>query len=96
MEMEMEMETEIPRRPAYKTIAGMFLACYTAGAVVYFYYGSITINPNGTATGNLTCGLGCGWNLNIQMSPDRDSFNLVDVDPANPGNFISGVAIRIN
>jgi hypothetical protein len=55
-----------------------------------------TVNGFGTATGGLSCGPGCGWNLNIQMAPDRGSFNLVDVDPVNPGNFISGVAVRVN
>ena len=53
-----------------------------------------SLNANGTGTANLTCGTSCGWNLNIQVAPDRSSFNVVDVSPANPGNFIEGIAIH--
>lgn len=54
----------------------------------------LTLNPNGSGTANLTCGAGCGWNLNIQVASTRSIFNVVDVSPVNPGNFIEGVAIR--
>jgi hypothetical protein len=54
----------------------------------------LTLNANGSGTANLTCGTGCGWNLNIQVSPDRSTFNLIDVSAANPGNFIEGVAVH--
>ena len=53
-----------------------------------------SMNPDGSGTANLTCGSGCGWNLNIQVSPDRSKFNVVDVSSANPGNYIEGVAIH--
>jgi hypothetical protein len=53
-----------------------------------------SLNADGSGTANLTCGTGCGWNLNIQVSPDRSKFNVIDVSPANPGNFIEGVAIH--
>jgi hypothetical protein len=53
-----------------------------------------SLNADGSGTANLTCGAGCGWNLNIQVSPDRSKFNVIDVSPANPGNFIEGVAIH--
>jgi hypothetical protein len=53
-----------------------------------------SLNPDGSGTANLTCGSGCGWNLNIQVSPDRSKFNVIDVSSANPGNFIEGVAIH--
>jgi hypothetical protein len=53
-----------------------------------------TLNANGSGTVNLTCGAGCGWNLNIQVAPDRSSFNVVDVSSANPGNYIEGVAVH--
>jgi hypothetical protein len=53
-----------------------------------------TLNANGSGTANLTCGVGCGWNLNIQVSSDRATFNAIDVDPVNPNNFIAGVAIH--
>jgi hypothetical protein len=53
-----------------------------------------TLNSNGSGTANLSCGSGCGWNLNIQVAPDRSAFNLVDVSAANPGNFLEGTAIH--
>jgi hypothetical protein len=28
------------------------------------------------------------------VSPDRSKFNVIDVSPANPGNYIEGVAIH--
>jgi hypothetical protein len=54
----------------------------------------LSLNPDGSGTAGLSCGSGCGWNLNIQVSPDRSKFNVIDVSPANPGNFIEGVAIH--
>lgn len=54
----------------------------------------LTLDSNGTGTANLTCGVSCGWNLRIQVSPDRQTMNLVDVDPINPGNYIAGVAVH--
>ncbi len=53
-----------------------------------------SLNPDGSGTANLSCGVGCGWNFNIQVSPDRSTFNLADVSAANPGNFLSGVGIH--
>jgi len=53
-----------------------------------------TLNADGSGTANLTCGPACGWNLNIQVSPDRSTFNVVDVSSANPGNFMIGKAIH--
>jgi len=53
-----------------------------------------SLSSNGSGTANLTCGSGCGWNLNIQVSPERSSFNVVDVSSANPGNFIEGTAVH--
>jgi len=53
-----------------------------------------SLNPNGSGTAGLSCGPGCGWQFNIQVSPFRSTFNLVDVDPANPNNFLQGSAIR--
>jgi len=54
----------------------------------------LTMTANGSGTANLSCGVGCGWNFNIQVSPDRSTFNLVDVDPSNPNNFIGGMAVH--
>jgi|HubBroStandDraft_5_1064220.scaffolds.fasta_scaffold54065_2 hypothetical protein len=53
-----------------------------------------TLNANGSGTANLSCGPSCGWEFNIQVAPNREVFNLVDVDPANPGNYLAGVAVR--
>ena len=54
----------------------------------------MTLGTNGSGTANLTCGAGCGWTLTIQVSPDRSVFNIVDVDAANPNNFLDGVAVH--
>jgi hypothetical protein len=51
-----------------------------------------SLNPNGSGTAFLSCGVGCGWNFDIQVSPDRSTFNLVDL--TNGGNFLAGVAIN--
>jgi len=53
-----------------------------------------SVTPNGSGTANLGCGASCGWNLSIQVAPDRSSFSLIDVSPANPGNFLEGTAIH--
>jgi len=53
-----------------------------------------SVNANGSGTANLGCGGACGWNLTIQVAPDRSSFSLIDVSSANPGNFIEGTAIH--
>ena len=53
-----------------------------------------SLNANGSGTAGLTCGSGCGWLLNIQVAPDRSTFNVVDVSPLNSGNYIEGVAIH--
>lgn len=53
-----------------------------------------TLSANGSGTANLTCGSGCGWNLTIQVAADRSTFNVIDVSPANPNNFIEGVAVH--
>jgi len=54
----------------------------------------LTISANGSGTANLSCGTGCGWNFNIQVSPDRSTFSLVDVSAANPSNYLSGMAVH--
>ena len=51
-----------------------------------------SLSSNGSGTASLSCGNDCGWNLTIQVNPDGNSFNAVDV--VNPGNFVSGMAIR--
>ena len=53
-----------------------------------------TLKADGRGTANLSCGSDCGWEFQIQMNQDYTIFNLVDVDPNNPGNFVQGVAIH--
>ena len=53
-----------------------------------------SLSANGSGTAGLSCGTGCGFTYNIQVSPDRSTFNLVDVSPSNPGNFQVGTAIH--
>jgi hypothetical protein len=50
--------------------------------------------PDGSGTGNLSCGPGCGWNLIVQVSENAQFFTAIDVDPVNPGNFVEIVAVR--
>jgi hypothetical protein len=57
-----------------------------------FTIASLTANGSGKA--NLSCGTDCGWNFSIQVSALHEMFNLVDVDPANPGNYVEGTAVR--
>jgi hypothetical protein len=59
-----------------------------------FTFTTNTLSANGRGTANIGCGPSCGWNINIQVAPDRSVFNLVDVSPANPGNYIEGTAIH--
>jgi hypothetical protein len=51
-----------------------------------------SLNANGSGTAGLSCGASCGFTFNIQVSPDRSTFNLVDV--SDPNNFQAGVAIN--
>lgn len=48
---------------------------------------------NGSGTLGLTCGTGCGWTFHIQVSPNRSTFNMVDVTDPIP-NFWAGTAIH--
>lgn len=59
-----------------------------------FTFTTNTLSANGSGTANISCGPSCGWNINIQVAPDRSVFNLVDVSPLNPGNYIEGTAIH--
>ena len=53
-----------------------------------------SLGANGSGKAGLTCGAGCGWDFTIQVSPDRATMNLVDVDPANPLNTPGGISIH--
>ena len=67
-------------------------ACESTLAGQSFTLTALALNGSGKA--NLSCGPGCGWNFDIQVAADRSLFNVVDVDPANPGNVLSGIAIH--
>jgi hypothetical protein len=53
-----------------------------------------SLNANGKGTAGLSCGAGCGWVLTIQVSKNAQVFNLADVEPTNPNNFMAGTAIH--
>jgi hypothetical protein len=53
-----------------------------------------TLNSNGSGTASLSCGPSCGWGFTIQLDPLLTTFNLVDVAPTNPWNYVAGTAIR--
>ncbi len=52
----------------------------------------ISLNSNGSGTAGLTCGSGCGWTFDIQVSPDRQVFNLVDL--TDPSQYLAGTAVK--
>jgi hypothetical protein len=52
----------------------------------------ISLNANGSGTAGLTCGTGCGWTFNIQVSPNLQVFNLVDI--TDPSNYLAGTAVK--
>jgi hypothetical protein len=52
----------------------------------------LSLNANGSGTAGLTCGSSCGWIFNIQVSPSRQVFNMVDV--TDPDNWLAGSAVR--
>jgi hypothetical protein len=51
-----------------------------------------SLNSNGTGTAGLTCGSGCGWNFIIQVAPNKQVFNLVDV--TDPSQYLAGTAAK--
>jgi hypothetical protein len=53
-----------------------------------------SLNSNGSGTAGLTCGPSCGWTLTIQVSPERSTMNLADIDKANVNNWIAGMAVH--
>jgi hypothetical protein len=54
------------------------------------------LNADGSGTAHLECDDDdtCALDFEIQVSPDRSTFNLVIVSPTDTGNFWAGVAIR--
>ena len=52
----------------------------------------ISLNANGSGTAGLSCGNDCGWTLNIQVSPNKQVINMVDV--TDPSNYVAGTAVK--
>ncbi len=53
----------------------------------------LTLNSSGTGTASLTCGSGCGWVFQIQVAPNKQVINLVDVTDPYP-NDLTGTAVK--
>jgi hypothetical protein len=51
-----------------------------------------SLQGNGSGKANLTCGNGCAWNFDIQVSPNKQVIGLVDV--TDPGNYLAGNAVK--
>jgi hypothetical protein len=56
----------------------------------------ISLHPDGSGTAGLTCnnGVGCGWVLTIQVDRSNTIFNMADIEPTNPNNYVAGTAIK--
>lgn len=54
-----------------------------------------TLNARGRGTASLSCGTGCGWLFKIQVADGAKSFILTDVEPTNPANTPTGMAIHV-
>jgi hypothetical protein len=52
----------------------------------------LSLKHNGSGTAGLTCGSGCGWTFNLQVSPNRQVINLVDV--TDPNNWLAGTVVK--
>jgi hypothetical protein len=53
----------------------------------------LSLNATGSGTAGLSCGSGCGWLFNIQVSPNKQMFNLVDVSDGG-ANVLAGTAVK--
>ncbi len=53
-----------------------------------------SLDQFGRGTAGLTCGAGCGWGFQIQIDKRSDIIAITDVDPGNPNNTPTGVAIK--
>jgi len=53
----------------------------------------LTLNGNGSGTAGLTCGAGCGWVFNIQVSRNKQVINMVDVHDGG-SNVLAGTAVK--
>lgn len=76
---------------AVGTLTGASTGCGTSSTSQTLTITSL--NSNGTGTANLSCGSGCGWDFNIQVSPAKNVFNLVDVSNGSD-NVLAGTAVK--
>jgi hypothetical protein len=53
----------------------------------------LSLNGNGSGTAGLTCGAGCGWVFNIQVSRNKQVINMVDVHDGG-ANVLAGTAVK--
>jgi len=51
-----------------------------------------SLGSNGSGVAAMSCMTGCGIGFQIQVSPDRSTFNAVDI--TDPANFWEGVAVH--
>jgi hypothetical protein len=73
------------------TLTGSSAGC--APSTTTETFNILSLNGNGSGTAGLTCGSGCGWTFNIQVSRDKLVINLVDV--VNGGsNVLAGTAVK--
>lgn len=73
------------------TLTGSSAGCGSSTTTQTFNI--LSLNGNGSGTAGLTCGTGCGWTFNIQVSRNKQVINLVDV--VNGGaNVLSGTAVK--
>jgi hypothetical protein len=69
--------------------------CGTSVSAPNLQFNIQSLNADGSGTASLYCSTNisqCGWNMIIQVSPDLQAFNMVDV--SNPNNYVEGTAIR--
>ncbi|MBV9265258.1 MAG: PASTA domain-containing protein [Acidobacteriaceae bacterium] len=53
-----------------------------------------SLNADGSGTAALSCGSGCGWNFDIQVDANKQTFNLVDVTNGS-ANVLAGTAVAV-
>ena len=74
------------------TLTGSSAGC--GGSTTTQTFNILTLNGNGSGTAGLTCGSGCGWKFNIQVSRNKQVINLVDVSDGG-ANVLSGTAVKL-
>jgi len=73
------------------TLTGSSAGCGSSTTTETFNI--LTLNGDGSGTAGLTCGAGCGWVFNIQVSRDKLVINMVDVLDGG-SNVLAGTAVK--